>query len=127
MENWNQILRCLLNLVNGKKNRLHAKLERMELEADIAASEANLKVLNSFHEGSEGQPTVQEKDGMNEYVDSYMQEHNVPVDESDSFPVKYTELGAYIHKTPLQRLFSQPPKLDTSEPAPMQDQRAPDH
>lgn len=73
----------------------------------MAASEAKLKVLDSFHEGSEGQPTAQAKDGMNEYLNRYM--HNVSVDEPESFPVKYTELGA-IPKTTLQTLLSQPPK-----------------
>lgn len=53
------------------EKNIQAKLERMEIEADIASSDAKLKVFHSCYEGSESQPTVQEKDGMNENEDSY--------------------------------------------------------
>ncbi len=49
--------------VEMKKNMLQAKLERMEMEAGIAASDAKLKVLDNFYEGSESQLT---RRGMNE-------------------------------------------------------------
>ena len=60
-------------------------------------------VLDSFQESCKGQSTVQEKTGMNEYLDSHMEEHNGSVDEVEFSPAKNTELGA-VPKTPLQSL-----------------------
>lgn len=46
--------------------------------------------------------------------------------EETGSPIKCTELEA-IPKTPLQRLMTHPLRLNTSNLAPAQDQRAPDH
>lgn len=74
--------------IEMEKNRLQAKLERMELETDIAASEAKLKVLDSFHEGSEGQSGVHGNDAMNGYLDS-----NASVDEFEPSPALWMNLN----------------------------------
>ena len=84
-----------------KKNRLQAELERMELDEHIAESEAKLKVFDSFYVGPERHSTVQETDGMNEYL---------------------TSQTSHIAKTSLHRLpGAQIPALalDPSEPAPL--------
>lgn len=109
--------------IEMEKNRLQAKLERMELETDIAPSEAKLKVLDSFHDGSEGQSAVHGNDAMNEYLDSYMQERNASVDEFEPSPVKFKEMRA-LPKMPLQRLLNRP---HASEPAQNQEPQTQNH
>lgn len=81
-----------------KKNRLQAELERMELEEHIAESEAKLKVFDSFYVGPERHSTVQERDGMNEYLTSHIAKTSL-----------HSQPRAQIHAL----------ALDPSEPAPL--------
>ncbi|XP_032425050.1 uncharacterized protein LOC116723928 [Xiphophorus hellerii] len=92
--------------------KLKLKMEQIELEADLAASTAKIKTLQS--DEVDQKPSL--GDGMNEYYSS----HQEP--ESIEGNVEFMQLGA-IPKTPLQRTIferckSSPRSLSTAENKP---------
>ncbi|XP_013856443.1 uncharacterized protein LOC106512353 [Austrofundulus limnaeus] len=89
-----------------EETKLKSKMEQMELEADLAATTAKIKVIQGEDQKALG-------DGMNEYYDSHYETETV---ESN---MEFVQLGA-VPKTPLQQTilstFASPPSKDkTSE------------
>ena len=94
-------------------------MEQMELEINLAESEAKLKVLENFESPNEQQlpthaPQAQHGDGMNEYLETYHENTDATVN-SETSPVEFAKLGA-IPKTPLQRYLHQQSKPIISSP-----------
>ena len=77
-----------------EETKLKPKMEQMELEADLAASTAKIKILQSDEVDQEDPG-----DDMNEYYDSY---HEPETMESD---MEFVQLGA-VPKTPLHQTIS---------------------
>lgn len=93
-----------------EKAQLKTKMEQMELEMNLAESEAKLKGLDNFESQNEQQlpthaPQAQHGDGMNGYLETY-HENTDATANSETSPVEFVKLGA-IPKTPLQRYLNQ--------------------
>ena len=81
---------------------LNSKIEDAELEADIAASDAKIKVLESFDMQS---GLSASEDGMNSYLESHRS--YLPPSKQRQSPVEFARI-ATLPKTPLQTLMQQP-------------------
>lgn len=109
-----------------KKAALNMRLETVNLECDIAANDAKLKVFEDSATTASpslqvrsvnSQQSLEPKDEMNEYLEKYSAENSKKTstkqDQTSPGPspsFEFVQLGA-IPKTPLQRMF-QPPKLN---------------
>lgn len=94
-----------------EKVQLQRKMDIIELETNIAAADAKLKVLESYESSDQLQSTSDfvsqmQNNGMNEYLDSYPDKSVVM---SEPSPVEFAKIGA-IPKTPLQRIMEEEPK-----------------
>ena len=91
-----------------EETKLKSKMEQMELEVDLVASTANIKILQSDEVDQEAPG-----DGMNEYYNSH---HEPETMESN---VDFVQLGA-VPKTPLHQtilsLHRAPPTRGTNTP-----------
>ena len=83
---------------------LESKIEQTELEADIAASDARIKVLESFD--------TQSEDGMNSYLES----HRPCFPQQRQSPVEFAKITT-VPKTPLQTILqhSRPARVTTTK------------
>lgn len=86
-----------------EKAKLNAKLEKMELEADMAASDAKLRVLDSL----ENVISLTESKHVSSPKNS---QYNASLGISESSPAEYAPIGA-IPKTPLQHFTSHKSKV----------------
>ena len=90
-----------------EETKLKSKMEQMELDADLAASAAKIRILKEWSDVVEQEGPG---DGMNDYYDSHYEPETM---ESN---VEFMQLGA-IPKTPLhQTIMSFPIPSSTSRP-----------
>ncbi|GAA6081464.1 uncharacterized protein LOC117538615 [Tachysurus ichikawai] len=105
-----------------EKAALNMKLETMNLECDLAANDAKLKVLENFEISASPSQQIryavilqssEPKDGMNEYFGKHCIDHSKQLLTRDqtspgtSPSSEFVQLGA-IPKTPLQRILQAP-------------------
>lgn len=103
------------HILEREKTELQTKMEALELEADIAATDAKLKVLelhetqsdvNSLHTPRE---TFRPGNGMNDYLKQHLAAKSSDLNgaETTLSPLHFKDLGA-VPKTPLQKFVYKP-------------------